>query len=182
MASAHEQHWLGAVNRNLPPLGRTAATFAINLRWTSASSRKKRPQATTPSKVRPKKSDSSTAAHSTGAVGKRVRNAATILGEASTPYTWNPRSIKASEIGTPVPHPRSRTVAPPGNTRDHSATAEAPVSERSLPRPAINSGQLPRNRSTCRDCPRVSFSSEIEPEGRCSPGLWNQRGCFLTAF
>jgi uncharacterized membrane protein (DUF4010 family) len=47
----------------------------------------------------------SAAACSMGTIGKRARNAATIEGEASTPYTLNPRSIKASEIGTPVPHP-----------------------------------------------------------------------------
>src|SRR5215831_21116622 len=130
MISAQDQRWLGAVNRNLPPLGKTAATFATNLSWTSVSSRKNRPHATTPSKVRPKKSDSSTAAHSTGTVGKFVRNAATIVGEASTPYTLKPRSINTCEIGTPVPHPRSRTAAPPDNIRDQSATSGAPVSER----------------------------------------------------
>src|SRR5437879_9353693 len=47
--------------------------------------------------------------YSTGTPGKRARNAATIVGEASTPYTLNPRSIKTCEIGTPVPHPRPRT-------------------------------------------------------------------------
>src|SRR5947209_5957382 len=119
----------GAVNSNLPPLCNTPAIFLINLRWTSASSRKKSPQATTPSKVRAKESESSAAAHSTGTPGKRARNAATIVGEASTPYTLNPRSIKACEIGTPVPHPRSRTVAPLGKVLDQSATTDAPTPE-----------------------------------------------------
>jgi len=100
---------------------------------------KKSPQASTPSKVRAKKSESSTAAHSTGTFGKRVRKAATIVGEASTPYTMNPRSIRTCEIGTPVPHPRSRTVAPLGNLWDQSATTDAPTPELFLPRPAMNS-------------------------------------------
>src|SRR6516164_7500091 len=134
MASAQESLSLGAVNKTLPPPGKTAATFATRLRCISPSSKKKRPHATTPSKARPKKSDSSTAAHATGAVGKRARKAATIVGEASTPYTLNPRSIKTCEIGTPVPHPRSRTAAAGGNIRDQSATTDAPVSEPSDPR------------------------------------------------
>ena len=128
----------GAVNSNLPPLCKTPVIFLINLRWTSASSRKKRPQATTPSKVRPKKSESSTAAHSTGTPGKQARNAATIVGDASTPYTLNPRSIKTCEIGTPVPHPRSRTVPPRGNVWDQPATTDAPTPELLLPRPIMN--------------------------------------------
>ena len=74
-----------------------------------------------------------------GNVWKRVRNTATIVGEASTPYTLNPRSIKACEIGTPVPHPRSRTVAPLGNVRDQSAITAAPIPELFRPRPAMNS-------------------------------------------
>src|SRR5438874_12177889 len=100
MTSGQEPLSFGAVNSNLPPLCNTPATFLINPSWTSGSSKKKSPQATTPSKVRAKKSESSTAAHSTGTLGKRARNAATIVGEASTPYTLNPRSIKACEIGT----------------------------------------------------------------------------------
>jgi hypothetical protein len=134
MASAQEHLWRGAVNRSLPPLGKMAATFASNLRWTSASIRNKRPQATTPSKVRPKRFESSTAAHSTETVGKLARKAAIILGEASTPYTLNPRSIKACEIGMPVPQPKSRTAAPSGSILDQSATTEAPIPDCWRPR------------------------------------------------
>jgi hypothetical protein len=65
----------------------------------------------------------------TGAFGELFRKAATIVGEASTPYTLNPRSTKASEIGTPVPHPRSRTVAPADSICDQSATTEVPTPE-----------------------------------------------------
>jgi hypothetical protein len=43
---------------------------------------------------------------------ERARNAAIMLADASTPYPLNPRSVKACEIGTPVPHPKSRIVAP----------------------------------------------------------------------
>ena len=99
---------------------------------------KKSPQATTPSKARAKKSEPSAAAHSTGTPGKRVRNAATMVGEASTPHTLNPRSIKTCEIGTPVPHPRSRTVAPLGNVWHQPATTDFPTPELFLPRPAMN--------------------------------------------
>jgi hypothetical protein len=94
---------LVAVNKGPPPVGITTAILAIKLRWTSASRRKKSPRATTPSKVRQKKSESSTAAFWTGTVGKRAWKAAIMLGEASTPYTLNPRSIKVFVIGTPVP-------------------------------------------------------------------------------
>src|SRR5205814_786793 len=138
MTSGQEPLSFGAVNSNLPPLCNTPATFLINPSWTSGSSKKKSPQATTPSKVRAKKSESSTAAHSTGTLGKRARNAATIVGEASTPYTLNPRSIKTCEIGTPVLHPRSRTVPPPGNVWDQPATTDAPTPELFLPRLVMN--------------------------------------------
>jgi hypothetical protein len=76
MASDQEQILLGAVNSNRPPLGNKSAIFVMRFRWASAESRKNRPQATTPSKVRLKKSESSTAAHSTGTVGNRSRKEA----------------------------------------------------------------------------------------------------------
>lgn len=62
MASSQEPISAGAVNRNLPPPGRTAATLRIKSCWTSAGSRKKSPHATTLSKFRPKKSESSATA------------------------------------------------------------------------------------------------------------------------
>jgi len=139
ISGGNEPLSFGAVNSSLPPFCSTPVIFLINLRWTSASSRKKSPQATTPSKVRAKKSESSTAAHSTGTPGKQAWNTATIVGEASTPYTLNPRSIKTCEIGTPVPHPRSRTVPPQGNVWDQPATTDAPTPELFRPRPAMNS-------------------------------------------
>jgi hypothetical protein len=73
----------------------------------------------------------------------RARKAATILAEASTPYTLNPRSIKASEIGTPFPHPKSRTVARSGSFWDQSATTEAPTPEWFRPRPDMKIDAIP---------------------------------------
>ena len=65
--------------------------------------------------------------------GNRARNAAIMLGEASTPQTVKPSSTMAWEIGTPDPQPRSRTVAPLGSVFVHARTAEAPTDERKRP-------------------------------------------------
>jgi hypothetical protein len=135
--STHVAHCVGAVNRNRPPGFNAIATRRTSSRCAPAESRNIRPTATIPSNVRPKKDESSTGSHAASARGKRLRNSAIKLGDASIPQTVHPSFISAAEIGTPCPQPRSSTDAPAGSNLAHSRTVTTPMVDRS--RPAISS-------------------------------------------
>jgi hypothetical protein len=125
------------VNRNRPPGFNAIATRRTSSRCAPAESRNIRPTATIPSNVRPNKDESSTGSHAASARGKRLRNSAIKLGDASIPRTVHPSFISAAEIGTPCPQPRSSTDAPAGSDLAHSRTVTTPIVDRS--RPAISS-------------------------------------------
>src|SRR5215207_8480880 len=66
------------------PLWLERATFSMTSACAAGSSKNNRPQASTPLKVRLKNSEASTVFRSIGTPGNRARNAATIVGDAST--------------------------------------------------------------------------------------------------
>lgn len=76
MTSVHVPASFGAVNRKCPGRFSARATSPIRRRCVSAGSRNISPQATAASKLRLKKSDSSTGLHSAGTPGNRSRNVA----------------------------------------------------------------------------------------------------------
>src|SRR3954452_14870415 len=82
--------------------------------------------ATTPSNVVPKNELCSTGSHTTAAWGKRDRNAATSVGDASTPHTVQPSAISVSETGTPEPQTTSRTEEPVGSACAHLRIVATP--------------------------------------------------------
>src|SRR5207253_2344687 len=84
-ASRHLTDSFGEVNKNLPPKFNALATLRMTTDWISGGIKNIKPHAITPSNVRPKNSESSTAEHSTEASGNRWRNAATNFLDASTP-------------------------------------------------------------------------------------------------
>ena len=96
------------------------------------------------------------------------------MGEASTPYSLNPRSIKTCEIGTPVPHPRSRTVPPPSNVWDQPATTDAPTPELFLPRPVMNTDA--EARSGTRLARESTHSAHLRASQRPSREHFDQDG------
>ena len=130
MESNQVHGFCGAVKRNLPPLFKTRAMRPIRIFCVPGGSKNIKPQATTASNVRPKNADSSTSPHSASASGNRDLNAAIIVGDASTPETTCPCSIKTSEIGTPLPQPRSRIALLLGSVPAHSRTSPAPTLDR----------------------------------------------------
>lgn len=87
-------------------------------------------------------------------------------GRGPTPYTVNPRSIKASEMATLIPQPMSRTVAPPGKIWDNSTTTEAPTLELVPRTPQCGVTRCLCCRSTFQDSPPRRSSVVISSSQR----------------
>ena len=76
-----------------------------------------------------KKLLSCTVSQAADAAGKRWRNAASRVGDASMPNTEQPSSASAIAIGAPDPQPISTTSARAGKERAHCRTTLLPISD-----------------------------------------------------